>query len=184
LRRRATPLLPEPIWPVYLSFKATSLTRLVTTPKMATQAHCAYCFESLAAELENRPALPLGEVEALWSRYNCADEADVERDDPAAAPAYKPAAITRLLASTPSSGSSSSSTPSGTSANSSATSLSIHDKDAQEHPLFVTWNTVSKRGERRLRGCIGTFEAHELGDGLKSYAVTSYVVPTPLHDKS
>jgi hypothetical protein len=44
----------------------------------------------------------------------------------------------------------------------------------KESPLFVTWNVVSS-GEKRLRGCIGTFEAKELGDGLRSYALTSYV---------
>lgn len=44
-----------------------------------------------------------------------------------------------------------------------------------EHPLFVTWNTVSERtGNKSLRGCIGTFDAVELGSGLKSYALTAY----------
>lgn len=43
------------------------------------------------------------------------------------------------------------------------------------YPLFVTWNTLSKNGHKSLRGCIGTFEAHELGYGLKTYALTSYV---------
>ena len=43
------------------------------------------------------------------------------------------------------------------------------------YPLFVTWNTLSKSGHKSLRGCIGTFEAQELADGLKSYALTSYV---------
>jgi hypothetical protein len=46
----------------------------------------------------------------------------------------------------------------------------------QRYPLFVTWNTVS-RGHKSLRGCIGTFEAQDLEAGLKSYALTSYVVP-------
>jgi len=41
------------------------------------------------------------------------------------------------------------------------------------YPLFVTWNTVSKNGQKSLRGCIGTFEAQELAQGLKSYALTS-----------
>ena len=43
----------------------------------------------------------------------------------------------------------------------------------EEHPLFVTWNTVNSRGHKSLRGCIGTFEAQELSKGLKSYALTS-----------
>lgn len=47
--------------------------------------------------------------------------------------------------------------------------------DRQEHPLFVTWNTVSERtGNKSLRGCIGTFDAVNLGSGLKSYALTAY----------
>jgi AMMECR1 domain-containing protein len=44
-----------------------------------------------------------------------------------------------------------------------------------EYPLFVTWNTVSRSGNKALRGCIGTFEAQALDAGLKSYALTSYV---------
>ncbi|KAH4065472.1 hypothetical protein HBI81_113300 [Parastagonospora nodorum] len=137
---------------------------------MATQAHCAYCFETLAASLEKRPQLTLPEVEALWSKYT----EDPTTTDPLQSPpatdslsptGAKPAAVSRLLAPSPSS--SLSSTPSGTS---SATSLSTAPDDS---PLFVTWNTVTKSGEKRLRGCIGTFEAQELGEGLKNYALTS-----------
>lgn len=47
----------------------------------------------------------------------------------------------------------------------------------QRYPLFVTWNTLSRSGHKSLRGCIGTFEGQELAAGLKSYALTSYVVP-------
>ncbi|KAI9894160.1 MAG: hypothetical protein M1814_004014 [Vezdaea aestivalis] len=48
----------------------------------------------------------------------------------------------------------------------------------RKSPLFVTWNVVreGRRGaenEKMLRGCIGTFEALELEDGLKSYALTA-----------
>jgi hypothetical protein len=46
----------------------------------------------------------------------------------------------------------------------------------QRYPLFVTWNTLSRSGHKTLRGCIGTFEGQELAAGLKSYALTSYVV--------
>lgn len=38
------------------------------------------------------------------------------------------------------------------------------------YPLFVTWK-ISK--DRRLRGCIGTFTAMSLHNGLREYAVTS-----------
>eukprot|EP00095_Tigriopus_kingsejongensis_P002894 maker-scaffold513_size150706-snap-gene-0.22 protein:Tk02894 transcript:maker-scaffold513_size150706-snap-gene-0.22-mRNA-1 annotation:"conserved hypothetical protein" len=40
------------------------------------------------------------------------------------------------------------------------------------YPLFVTWK-IGK--EKKLRGCIGTFNEMELHDGLKEYAVTSAV---------
>ncbi|KAJ5294090.1 hypothetical protein PENANT_c009G05497 [Penicillium antarcticum] len=43
----------------------------------------------------------------------------------------------------------------------------------QRYPLFVTWNTLSRSGNKSLRGCIGTFEGQELAAGLKSYALTS-----------
>eukprot|EP00047_Mylnosiga_fluctuans_P011381 m.21010 g.21010 ORF g.21010 m.21010 type:complete len:233 (+) comp3585_c0_seq2:949-1647(+) len=44
---------------------------------------------------------------------------------------------------------------------------------AGDMPLFVTWNVVQKDGERRLRGCIGTFSAMPLEEGLRDYALTS-----------
>ncbi|KAH0548247.1 hypothetical protein GP486_008045 [Trichoglossum hirsutum] len=47
-----------------------------------------------------------------------------------------------------------------------------HQQD-EDKPLFVTWNTVSRSGNKTLRGCIGTFEAQELEHGLKNYALTS-----------
>lgn len=45
-------------------------------------------------------------------------------------------------------------------------------------PLFVTWNTVSSRssGGTRLRGCIGNFEAMDLEEGLKEYALIRYFI--------
>lgn len=106
---------------------------------------------------------------------------------------YRPAAVNRLLvAPRPSSASSSSpsttsSTPSVPTPASSATSKSSSrssffslgrqsqkpETSTEEYPLFVTWNTVTRSGARNLRGCIGTFEDHELEDGLRSYALTS-----------
>lgn len=52
----------------------------------------------------------------------------------------------------------------------------------EEHPLFVTWNTVSSRGHQSLRGCIGTFDPLELSTGLKNYALTAYI--SSLHSAS
>ncbi|KAL8650681.1 MAG: hypothetical protein Q9226_005037 [Calogaya cf. arnoldii] len=43
----------------------------------------------------------------------------------------------------------------------------------EQYPLFVTWNTISARGHKSLRGCIGTFEAQELASGLENYALTA-----------
>ncbi|KAF2641470.1 AMMECR1-domain-containing protein [Massarina eburnea CBS 473.64] len=186
---------------------------------MASQAHCAYCFEILSSSLEKRAPLDLRQVEQLWKQYTAdpnATEIDpaedpTELDENAAPPSvaspaspaspasndpnYRPAAISRLLAPSPSSASSSSvqstiSTPSGASEASSATSKNSStssvfsslgkklrgaekESSGEESPLFVTWNTVHRSGETRLRGCIGTFEAQELNDGLRSYALTS-----------
>jgi len=42
-----------------------------------------------------------------------------------------------------------------------------------ESPLFVTWNTIHPRRGSALRGCIGTFEAEELDEGLPRYALIS-----------
>ncbi|CAA2970638.1 AMMECR1 [Olea europaea subsp. europaea] len=40
-------------------------------------------------------------------------------------------------------------------------------------PLFVTWKKVVNGGEPRLRGCIGTLEAHCIINGFRDYALTS-----------
>lgn len=172
---------------------------------MASPAHCAYCFESLSASLERRQQLSLRQVEELWTQWEAADEDDTDdadqtmEDAPSAQldTSAKPAAISRLLGPSPSSSSSSSlpstsssTVPTGSSATSSSSSASqsfvssigrrlrghkADAPDAQEYPLFVTWNTVHKSGHKSLRGCIGTFEAQNLEDGLKSYSLTSYV---------
>ncbi|KAJ7638508.1 AMMECR1 domain-containing protein [Roridomyces roridus] len=44
-----------------------------------------------------------------------------------------------------------------------------------KYPLFVTWNTRSSRPGRapRLRGCIGSFEALTLHEGLQEFALIS-----------
>lgn len=48
-------------------------------------------------------------------------------------------------------------------------------KDDMACPLFVTYNTIEKDGERRLRGCIGTFASSPLESTLKRYAVVALV---------
>lgn len=105
--------------------------------------------------------------------------------------------ISRLQAASPSSASTVS-TPSSLSTTSSQAALGRSSKSSskssffsfsrrsqqpsparkvEEYPLFVTWNTVSSRGHKSLRGCIGTFDAKELSEGLASYAVTAYAHP-------
>ena len=93
--------------------------------------------------------------------------------------------VSRLRDLTPSSRSSVS-TPSSMSVNSSHTQLtsttSINEiaptyasrlSVTESYPMFVTWNTTSRSGHKSLRGCIGTFEALPLEQGLETYALTS-----------
>ncbi|KAL8996473.1 MAG: hypothetical protein Q9169_004023 [Polycauliona sp. 2 TL-2023] len=102
--------------------------------------------------------------------------------------------ISRLQASSPASASTSS-TPSSASASSSqfgfedtsskaSSTTSIFSfgrrskvpspaRRDEQYPLFVTWNTISGRGHKSLRGCIGTFEAQDLASGLENYALTA-----------
>ncbi|KAK4890472.1 hypothetical protein LTR27_010879 [Elasticomyces elasticus] len=170
---------------------------------MATQAHCAFAFECLAASFEHRQPLRLRQADGLWHRYHDEDpeseqvhggaqlddeESDVTDED------VRPAAISRLLnhSSAPSAASSESSLPisarstpsstpssrqsgSGTDtpASSRSSLLSTGRSGQEKYPLFVTWNTNSRGGHKSLRGCIGTFEPLELEHGLRSYALTS-----------
>lgn len=190
----------------------------------ATEAHCAYCFETLAAKIQGFEPLPFAKVLDFWQQYTNdisdddnadadADQAiaDGDADGDADTTHGRPAAISRLVTQTPSSASSSSalSTPSRGSEASSASSapssvaspkqggtgsgsgggsyastlmnkLLSPDKQQrlaagaaeQKYPLFVTYNKVTPDGEKRLRGCIGTFEAHGLEEGLRDYAIT------------
>jgi hypothetical protein len=191
--------------------------------KMATPAHCLYCFESLVASLEHKELLSLRQVHSLWDQYKAAQsdavdgEVDVPDVDVEAPPAdiedeieeelsslrenFKsnnalkvPGSSSGSSSSTPSSVSTSSSsrTPtsglgsSSSSSNSSSNSFlpatsgqlgsqpqGYTNQQDEDKPLFVTWNTVSRSGNKTLRGCIGTFEAQELEHGLKNYALTS-----------
>jgi len=207
---------------------------------MATTGHCAYCFEVLTADLENREPLSYQKVQDLWSQYqslgkptagedaeqdgaedgvlkndpNSAEHSEMEESDsqdelegeqagmeeqapkPRAAMLQLPS-ISRLQAPLPSTSSSASSasTPSLLSTTSSQATSNTNSKSSsnssffsfnrskqpspaatpkeESHPLFVTWNTLSSRGHKSLRGCIGTFDAQELSVGLKSYALTA-----------
>jgi AMME syndrome candidate gene 1 protein len=53
-------------------------------------------------------------------------------------------------------------------------SYASHLSATESYPLFVTWNTISRTsGDKRLRGCIGTFDPLPLETGLQSYSLTS-----------
>lgn len=106
----------------------------------------------------------------------------------------QPPSISRLQASTSPASASTASSASSLSTSSSKAALNDSSKSSsnssffsfgrhsqqpsparkeEAYPLFVTWNTVSSRGHKSLRGCIGTFDARELSDGLASYALTA-----------
>ncbi|KAI0848770.1 AMMECR1 domain-containing protein [Daldinia vernicosa] len=145
---------------------------------MATVPHCLYCFETLAAYLEGRKSMSLNEVVNAWVEYSNDTGADVED---ASKHESRIPALRRVVDSEFSETSSSSSPSSGSTmslaTDTTATSVdSLRETIITESPLFVTWNTVSSRtGNTSLRGCIGTFEAQELDEGLSSYAITSAI---------
>jgi uncharacterized protein (TIGR00296 family) len=155
---------------------------------MATPAHCIACFEALDAQLHKRKPLSLDEIQSSWDQYTSSQQQSK--------PAPKLPALSRLAndssaaASTPSSPSSSSSSNTGAAAAStpetSTSSLPLSSVVASNipasAPLFVTWNTYDDEeddqdDEVSLRGCIGTFEAQPLGEGIPEYALIS-----ALHD--
>ncbi|KZL72082.1 ammecr1 family protein [Colletotrichum incanum] len=146
---------------------------------MASVEHCLYCFEALASHLEKRPGLSLKEIQRSWPEY-----AKTLGDGKDGSKKLLPA-MQRLAEPASDSASASSGSSFSLAAETPTTSTdSLPDDDGDdnetitESPLFVTWNTISPRsGHRSLRGCIGTFEAQDLEDGLSSYALTS-----ALHD--
>lgn len=123
-------------------------------------------------------------------------ESDEEEQRQPTPSMLQPPSISRLQASASPASASTASTPSSLSTSSSKAGLrdSSNSKSSsnssflsfarpseqpwparkeEEYPLFVTWNTVSSPGHKSLRGCIGTFDARELSDGLASYALTA-----------
>ena len=105
----------------------------------------------------------------------------------------RPKDVSRLQVPSPASGVSAFSTPSTLSTASSSSALGESSKSSskssffsftrklqqspveneERYPLFVTWNTISPRGHKSLRGCIGTFEDQKLSSGLRDYALAS-----------
>lgn len=142
---------------------------------MATPVHCIACFEALDAHHHKRKPLALSEIQSLYNQYTSSSK-----------PLTTPA-IAHLADSSSASSSSSlsvggaSSTP-DTSTSSLPLAAVVAANIPTETPLFVTWNTYDNEDDEddddtSLRGCIGTFEAQDLSEGLPEYALIS-----ALHD--
>ena len=142
---------------------------------MASTEHCLYCFEVLSAKLEKRTPKTLPEVRSLWAEYaKTLDEYQLS-DNSLKNPIVQRLAVrTSSGSSTPSSSSSElDASTAATTPASSTSSFNPVESDDSDYPLFVTWNTLSPRHGRSLRGCIGTFEPQPLARGLRTYALTS-----------
>ncbi|KAH8197583.1 hypothetical protein TruAng_008267 [Truncatella angustata] len=141
---------------------------------MATKEHCIFAFEALAAHLEQRKPLSLPDTIQLYSEFRKAttEAGSSKKQIPALLRVGNNAASSDT--SSPLSGSSTS-----LDADTPDTSTSSLPTEITDSPLFVTWNTVSSRtGDTNLRGCIGTFEAQDLEDGISSYAITAAIHDT------
>ncbi|KAK5995611.1 Nuclear protein AMMECR1 [Cladobotryum mycophilum] len=124
---------------------------------MASQEHCLVCFEALDAELNKRKPLSLEEVQSSWIAFKSSSGSSSS--------AAQQLLLLVLLNNLPRGG--------------------LHPRDVHLlpphgpffRPLFVTWNTVAG-DDAILRGCIGTFEAQPLSEGLPEYAVISALQDT------
>ncbi|KAL8706697.1 MAG: hypothetical protein Q9225_007924 [Loekoesia sp. 1 TL-2023] len=161
-------------------------------------------------EPDREPTTEDGDEPMSDSDHGVEELSTDEDEAPAEEPAKQPStlrlpSISRLQAPSPASASSSS-TPSSFSASSSRLGLDDNSSKAssntsifsfgrrsqqpspalreEQYPLFVTWNTISARGHKSLRGCIGTFEPQDLSTGLENYALTAAFDDTrfsPIH---
>ncbi|KAL1838423.1 hypothetical protein VTJ49DRAFT_2675 [Mycothermus thermophilus] len=145
---------------------------------MATVEHCLLCFEALAAHYDNRKPMTLSELQKSWAAF----QQSTTSSEPKRLPALR--RVTDEVQSTSSSSSTTSSASASTLSLGTSTPATSEsepepedpaDPDA-ECPLFVTWNKPAAR--HPLRGCIGTFEAQELSEGLTSYALISALQDT------
>ncbi|KAF7561840.1 hypothetical protein G7046_g2318 [Stylonectria norvegica] len=140
---------------------------------MATTEHCIACFEALDAQLNGRKPMSLDDIQASFAAR--AKPAVVATPQVAPTASVQDPALRRLAASEAASSSSSSST--SLAASTPATSTSSLPLPPTSAPLFVTWNTMDI-GEPVLRGCIGTFEAQPVADGIPEYALISALEDT------
>ncbi|KAF3931711.1 hypothetical protein ABW19_dt0205250 [Dactylella cylindrospora] len=132
---------------------------------MAEKTHCLYCFDVITSTLSRPKKSPLSlpEIEEAYH--------DLEIS--------KSSAATNGTADTNGvngvNGTAATNGTNGVGTNGVSTNgVNGHTNGTRkpEYPLFVTWNLV-KSGGKQLRGCIGTFEPHELEEGLRTYALTS-----------
>lgn len=138
----------------------------------ATEAQCFFCFEVLTARLETREQPRLDKVTRLWRDYHQAQVKLLELESISSGPSEAGFSATVISPSTTSSDSISS----GGKPPSSASSIESPDNNNASYPVYVTWNTLnpSSRSEpKRLRGCIGTFDAMPLENGLTTYSLVS-----------
>lgn len=149
---------------------------------MATTEHCLICFEALDAALSKTEPMSLDEIRASWAVYSSSTAAPT-------AFARKDPALRRVAADSDSASASSSSTTSLAASTPATSAASLTPATVTSAPLFVTWNTLEDEteddnddeeegGEVSLRGCIGTFEAQPLSDGLPQYALISALEDT------
>jgi len=148
---------------------------------MAEEAHCYYCFDVLVSDLSRpkRKPLSLHTIErtleaykaAQWTSTNTVPNGSLNGETNGVLTNGTTSATNGVNGTSNSNGFSN-----GTGGNSSASNGKSYANATRptkpEHPLFVTWSTI-KGSSKHLRGCIGTFEPHELEEGLKSYALTS-----------
>lgn len=136
----------------------------------ASPAHCHYCFDVLASKLSRQQHLPLSEIEALYARQ--------QKQQPRKSPAGQTNGATISATANGVSNVNGSSATTNNSA-SNGTYASAANSPYPKTPLFVTWKIKSKSGRMDLRGCIGTFEPKQLDAGLRDYAITACVSPSP-----
>jgi uncharacterized protein (TIGR00296 family) len=149
---------------------------------MASTAHCLVCFEALAAHYDNRRPLTLSEVQKWWVKYQ------QQTSEPKRLPALQrvtdeeqsssseSSTVSSASASTLSLGTTTPVTSESESEDAAAASAQEDEVIDGEYPLFVTWNKPASRYP--LRGCIGTFEAQDLAQGLPEYALISALQDT------
>jgi len=144
---------------------------------MATKVHCAYCFECLDSAFTKRPYLHLDQIQRLWIEYSAqSDKNSAETSDNQLVDKSTETTDNQLVDK-------STETTDNQPIDKSTETIDNQPVDnaqpsqepisEEEHPLFVTWNTLSSESEASLRGCIGTFEDQPLSKGLKNYTLTS-----------